>query len=337
MANRSRGTRSSEDLKWTTIAVLLVLVAASTTLFAVARWRQAQPVSATPAATTALGGRLFVDENSQAHAWVRAHPDAREARAIHERIANQPTAKWLGAWSGDVTAAVSEYASAAAAKNEIPVFVAYNLPNRDCGGQSSGGVADEQQYNTWIHALDAGLGDRRALVVLEPDALAQLDGCLSATEKHARLRMLSHAVDVLESDKVWVYLDAGHSNWLPAEHMTQHLQAAGIAKAHGFSLNVSNYNPTAAEESFGRQIDAALGSSKPFVVDTSRNGNGSASGEWCNPAGRKIGPAPQKDSVAEMLLWLKSPGESDGDCGVAPGTSAGEFSPDLANHLITGR
>ena len=75
--------------------------------------------------------------------------------------------------------------------------------------------------------------------------------------------------------------------------------------------------------------------SKPFVVDTSRNGNG-ANGEWCNPAGRKIGEAPGAGSDGELRLWLKAPGESDGNCGIAPDAAAGQFSPELAMSLITG-
>jgi endoglucanase len=37
-----------------------------------------------------------------------------------------------------------------------------------------------------------------------------------------------------------------------------------------------------------------------------------------------------------MLLWVKTPGVSDGECDVAPSTPAGQFSPDLAVRLING-
>jgi endoglucanase len=37
-----------------------------------------------------------------------------------------------------------------------------------------------------------------------------------------------------------------------------------------------------------------------------------------------------------MMLWVKTPGSSDGLCGIAPTTPAGTFNPDIAIHLING-
>lgn len=73
-----------------------------------------------------------------------------------------------------------------------------------------------------------------------------------------------------------------------------------------------------------------------FAIDTSRNGDGS-NGEWCNPAGRKLGVAAQVGGGAEMLLWVKASGNSDGECGVAPTVPAGVFSPELAIRLVDGK
>jgi endoglucanase len=318
-------------------ALVMVWVVAVVSAAAFVLLRSSSDAQLAPTAASTLTERLYVDPNSQAAAWVQANAGSPGAQTIKERIAEQPTAKWFGAWSGDITSAVSQYTTAAAEANQVPVLVAYNLPGRDCGGQSAGGAASAQEYNTWIDGFAAGLDGRQAAVILEPDALPQLDSCLDAAGQQERLRMLSRAVDRLQSRNVWVYLDAGHSNWVPAEQMADRLESANIDKAHGFSLNVSNYNPTDGEAAYGREIDSALGESKPFVIDTSRNGNGSPDGEWCNPAGRKLGQAPQAGGGAEMLLWVKAPGESDGDCGVATGTQAGQFSPQLATKLINGK
>lgn len=57
-----------------------------------------------------------------------------------------------------------------------------------------------------------------------------------------------------------------------------------------------------------------------YVVDTSRNGAGPAPDgplNWCNPPGRAIGAAPTTNTTgphADAYLWIKHPGESDGEC-----------------------
>jgi len=121
--------------------------------------------------------------------------------------------------------------------------------------------------------------------------------------------------------------------------MAQRLNMAGVANARGFALNVSNYFPTGDNTNYGNRVSDALRSSfgytKPFVIDTSRNGNG-GNGQWCNPAGRRIGTPTQLGGGAEMLLWLKTPGESDGNCGVGGGSSAGQFLPEVAYKMIYG-
>jgi hypothetical protein len=304
----------------------------------------------------------------------------------------------------------------------------------------------EQAYENWVNGFAAGLGDRTAVVILEPDALAQLNSCLDKAQQQARLQMLSYAVKTLQTNSDQVYLDAGHANWVPASQMAARLRAADIAQAYGFSLNVSYYDTTNREIGYATQLNRDLGMAKRFVIDTSRNGTRSARGrvdppalstsralpgagggslasrlftdpdtqaanwvrahpgdpqaqairrhianqptamwfgawsgditaavsaytasasrehkvpvlvaydipdincggtsnsgakQWCNPPGKQLGSAPQVlDDRGDMGLWIKAPGESDGDCGIGAGTQAGEFSPTIAKELITGR
>jgi len=75
--------------------------------------------------------------------------------------------------------------------------------------------------------------------------------------------------------------------------------------------------------------DAGL---KRFVIDTSRNGLGPwtptaaypDAQDWCNPPLRGVGARPTADTGNALLdarLWVKIPGESDGECtrGLGPG------------------
>jgi endoglucanase len=226
------------------------------------------------------------------------------------------------------------------AARRVPVLVAYAIPLRDCGGASSGGAASGAAYDVWVQAFAAGLraggasDTSRVAVVLEPDALGQLDQ-LPQVRQSERLELLRAATQTMSTvPGVAVYLDAGHSGWIAPAEMVARLSAAGVAAARGFSLNVSNYRRTEEEVAYGREMAPQLGW-KSFVVDTSRNGSGPASDEeWCNPPGRALGPPPQPSpsALVDAHLWVKSPGESDGSC--RPGQpAAGEFWPDYADEL----
>ena len=209
--------------------------------------------------------------------------------------------------------------------------MAYNVPGRDaCGGHSSGGAGDVAAYDAWMSSFAGAIGNRPAVVVLEPDSLGDFS-CMSQAQINDRVGMLSRAANQFRSKapNTWAYLDAGNPGWIDAQTMAQRLNLAGVANAHGFALNVSNYFPTGENSNYGNRVAAALrnyGYTKPFVIDTSRNGNG-ANGQWCNPGGRRIGTPTQLGGGAEMLLWLKTPGESDGNCGVGSGSTAGQFLP----------
>nr|BFF00217.1 glycoside hydrolase family 6 protein [Streptoalloteichus tenebrarius] len=277
--------------------------------------------------------------------WVRSHSgDARAAR-IRTAVAAVPQGKWFGEWSGDVRSAVSAYVTAADRANKLPILVPYFMYGRDCGSHSAGGASSPDAYKRWITDFAAGIQDKPAVVVLEPDALAQRLDCVPSGQRAVRLELLRFAVDALRSaPNAWTYLDAGNASWVSPDTMAGELHAAGAQKIRGFALNVSNYHTTAESKSYADKVNAKLkarfGYTKPFVVDSSRNGNGPAPGnEWCNPAGRKIGAATRVGGVngVEMQLWVKNPGESDGACGIAPTTPAGQFSPDLTMRLIEGR
>ena len=270
------------------------------------------------AAASPRGLNLYVDS-------------ALAAQGRPSQIASQPTASWLGEWSGDVQAAANALTSNATAQNAIPTIVAYNIPVRDCGSYSAGGANSSEYYKSWIRQLAAGIGQRKAIVILEPDALSQI-GCLNGNDQAARYTNLSDAVSVLASQTgASVYLDAGHSNWVSANDMADRLKKANVAAARGFALNVSNFQTTGSSDSYGDRLTGLI--NKPYVVDTSRSGNGS-NGEWCNPRGRALGERPSTNvgGNIDAYLWVKIPGESDGSCNGGP--PAGMWWDEYAQELI---
>lgn len=250
-------------------------------------------------------------------------------------ITSQPIARWFGDWNSDITGEVAEYVNGAAASGQLGVIVAYNIPARDCGGYSAGGVGSYEAYRTWIRGLAAGIGQHQVMVVLEPDALAGMD-CLNSTDQQQRLANLSDAVAVLSGTGALTYIDAGNAVWQSVGTMASRLQQANVAAAQGFSLNVSNFIATSPSASYGAAVAAAIGG-KHFIIDTSRNGNGPAPGyAWCNPAGRALGIRPTtsvSEPYLDAYLWIKFPGESDGTCNGGP--AAGEWFAGHAQELIS--
>ncbi|MDP9456820.1 MAG: glycoside hydrolase family 6 protein, partial [Actinomycetota bacterium] len=300
---RSTGARGGRNAGAAAGLLLLALLAAAALLLL----RGSDPFE---------GATLHVAPNSnagrQAEEWRSSRP---EDAALMGELAGLPLAYWFDAGSGDVRAAVDRRVTEADEAGALPVLVAYNVPNRDCSGQSTGGASSEEEYGRWIRDFAAGIGDRDAVVVLEPDALALLD-CLSKRDRAARLAVLKDAVGVLESEgNTAVYLDAGHSDWVAASEMANRLRGAGLEDAEGFALNVSNYQRTSDNLDYGEDLSSRVGG-KHFVVDTSRNGRGPApGGEWCNPPERALGEAPTSETaglLADAYLWIKVPGESDG-------------------------
>ena len=81
----------------------------------------------------------------------------------------------------DVARQVRLTLAAARLEHAVPIFVAYNIPGRDCSQYSAGGAPTDAAYDAWIDAIGSALGDAKAVVLEEPDALANLPGyCGSA-------------------------------------------------------------------------------------------------------------------------------------------------------------
>ncbi|MFJ4940244.1 glycoside hydrolase family 6 protein [Streptomyces pseudovenezuelae] len=257
------------------------------------------------------------------------------------KIAQQPTGEWIGPENPEQEA--RGFTEAADKAGRTALLVLYNIPHRDCGQYSQGGAADGNAYRTWIDGVAAGIGDRSATVILEPDAVLHLvDGCTKDEFHEERYDLLTGAVEKLKSLKnTKVYLDAGNAGWGHPDQIFEPLKWAGVAKADGFSVNVSNFYSTKDSITYGKQLSAKVGD-KHFVIDTSRNGNGpykdgDENERWCNPPGRALGETPTiktADPLVDAYLWVKRPGESDGECKGGP--KAGQWWADYALKLARG-
>lgn len=104
-------------------------------------------------------------------------------------------------------------------------------------------------------------------------------------------------------------------------------------------------DPTLNTAGINSRYASILGSTAPsthFVIDTSRNGQGPWTPDasagypdaqtWCNPPVAGLGARPQADPqpslpLLDAYLWIKTPGQSDGQCnrGVAGSTTDPEW------------
>jgi endoglucanase len=305
----------------------------------------AAPVAGTPSATPTTGPRafassqLYLDPHTEAAAAAQRldQQGDTEGALIAHRIAGVPTAVWLGEWfQGDrlVTELTNDVVDAEK-QGATPVFVAYAIPNRDCGGYSKGGLAADQ-YLPWIRTIAATLRDHHAVVLLEPDSLAMLSASKCDGSAEVRLPLLKASVGILESAGVATYLDGGNARWLSPSAQAAWLEKAGVEKAHGFFTNVSNFDRTQSERDYAGKLSSKVGW-KHYVIDVSRNGNG-WKGTWCNPSGAKLGQDPEVTegggSRLDALLWVKHPGVSDGTCNGGP--AAGDWWQAGAEALVSG-
>jgi len=192
--------------------------------------------------------------------------------------------------------AVKNTVKIAAGKQTVPVLVAYNIPFRNCAPSSAGGATTAQEYMDWIDEFAAGIGDKNAVVILEPDGLGiipwykqfrglpseggyewcQPTGAVEATAADDRFAMLNYAVDKLKAQpNTLVYLDGTNSGWLGSGDAAHRLEQAGIDRADGFFLNVSDYRLTSHLQKYGTWI------AKCFWFSTDTGSWGFDHFDWC--------------------------------------------------------
>jgi endoglucanase len=268
---------------------------------------------------------LYVDDFDRI-SDVKQHPELKE-------IFKYPHANWICGHRGNLTSSIQRYCKRAADK--LPTFVLYNIPNRDLNHHSKGGAQDYDSYLKFVEDFSIGLGDNKAIIIVEPDAIPHACHTRDNLLLAFRLTIIKAALSILSRNvNARIYIDVGHPRWIPFDQIITTLNAINLPYT-GFSLNVSNYIPTDECLVYGQLISQMTG--KTFVIDTSRNGNKPLSDEWCNPAWATCGTKPTLDTKirnCDGFLWIKIPGESDGRCNGGP--KAGRFSPLHAQYLLSG-
>lgn len=339
----TRAHRSPGRRQWLWLGIAAVVVAALVTALVLVlphdTGPDGRPVTERKTAAQAFPGGLAeqpADENQPGKRAAAARADGQDATAAKIAvIADQPIATWLTNTSvSETRATIRDVVRSADRQRRTPVFVLYNVPDRDCGSYSKGGTATAD-YLPWVRAAARAMQGSKAVVLVEPDAIAQIQVCKRL--EHDRLPLLRKAVGALAGHGLTVYLDGGNENRVPIGTMAKWLREAGVDRTQGFATNVSNFYRVDQERAYADELADAIGGDPHFVIDVSRNGQGWR-GTWCNPDGAGLGQTPhvtRGSTRLDALLWVKTPGLSDGTCNGGP--AAGQWWESYALGLVENR
>ena len=270
-----------------------------------------------------VGTRFFLNPDYVEEVEASAKLDPSNA-AVIRKVKQYPTGLWLDSIAQ--LAKVPGWLDAARQQQQangvptVPVFVVYDMPNRDCAAKASGGELKisqngaERYRNEFIGPLAEifkKYSDIPIVVILEPDSLPNLATNMNlptCTEaRSAYVELTAYGIRKLGLPNVSIYLDAAHAGWLGWDNnreaavkiFKQVLKlAGGVDTIRGFATNTSNYthltnrdgmaleptDPCYNESVYVKKLAVTLYDhgirNKGFMIDTSRNGQGHIRKVW---------------------------------------------------------
>ena len=170
----------------------------------------------------------------------------------------------------------------AAREGRVPVLVAYNIPFRDCAQYSAGGAVDTPRTrpgSTDSPAASATGGGRHrragrlGIIPYNTTIFGAAEWCMptvtdaegNVTPRPGPARPSGMRRSITRST-AWrrrpraraVYLDGTHSAWLGVGEAAYRLFTAGVQRAQGFFVNVSNYETTGDNTQFGTWVSDCI-------------------------------------------------------------------------------
>jgi endoglucanase len=203
------------------------------------------------------------------------------------RVALKPRALFIGSWVDDarIKTVAQEVVQGTQQgdQNVLTQFGTFEL-NPWEGTWSGNGQWNVAASERWYQGLAAGIGDARALVIL------QIDLPFAAQTPNRQPETIdSYGTKVLSAHPhTTVYIDAGAYGWLSPEQQGALLISNGIRHARGFSINDTQYGSLSQELGYGAQIIDYLKhrgiTGKHFIVNTGQNGQPYLAGQVSVPS-----------------------------------------------------
>lgn len=311
------------------------------------------PPGAPPARPTQPGGKPaavlgtpYLNTGTAAY-WASRNTTDPAKKLLYWQIGGTPSAAWYAGTSASDDSRLAKLVASARASNTVPQIVLYGIPRRDCGYLSAGGHTTAASYKAWIERTSRLIGDSRAVVIVEPDAISYCGWARTDPRRLERGELLRHvgATFAANNPNAALYLHAG-SGQLGQQDAAAAVIDGGITYMRGFALNVASHTSTPALEAWGERFVTTLAgkgvANRHYVVDTGRNGLGmqpnlpNSQFASCNNPHIAVGTRPTSRTTgahADAYLWAKPVGESDGVC--HPGDpGAGVFFPELAESVV---
>jgi endoglucanase len=299
-----------------------------------------------------LGALLFTNPGRNLAGTVikQIHQRRPVAAQMLQTIADEPETKRFGAFNERPGAAVAQYLAQAQAAQpgSVPLIATYRLRHVRCGGYGDT-RAEADRYKRWYEKLAEGIGNHRAIVFMEIDALITMR-CLSHHGVRVRTAELRAAIGSMATvPRAVVYVDAGAADAHNPRFIAIHLKRIGVGRIQGFFTNATHQDWTSREIEYGRRLVKRLGGRPHYVVNTATNGRGplrpgnrvlQGNTFHCNPPGAGLGPRPTTAVVGgyrhlDGLFWIGNPGRSAGECSKTPNPPpTGTFWVDYAIALI---
>ncbi|MGO4958290.1 glycoside hydrolase family 6 protein [Luteococcus sp. Sow4_B9] len=290
----------------------------------------------------ALTSGFYLDTGNDVY-WAAQRETNPEIKRLYHQVAATPTFTWFDGTTSTDDERLRKLVDRAAASGTAAQLVIYGIPNRDCGLYSSGGQPSAAAYRAWIQRTSQIIGDRKAVVVLEPDAINFCGNDATKAERTALLRFVGETYRA-NNPQVALYLHAGSGEG-GVDNVASAIADSGVETMRGFALNVASHQTTTAQEEFGEALVARLAArgvpNMHYVVDTARNGSGltpnpGARYASCNNFGATLGRRPTTNTTgahADAYLWVRPTGGSDGECGKGD-PPAGTFFPEITQQVV---
>ncbi|RSM36457.1 hypothetical protein DMA12_40220 [Amycolatopsis balhimycina DSM 5908] len=260
-----------------------------------------------------------VDPSSPAAAWVLNNPGSPAAATIKQRIARVPAAHRVAVPEKEVADDIRPYLDAAVGSRAQALLFAD--ADRGAGCPASSG-----SYRSWSSALAAAVGEQDVIIVLRVSA-SEPGGRECSTDP--RPQVTENVVASLHASTrhARVILDVSDLAAQSVPAVQQFLDSLPLTGLTGIAVNVGG---TAPDAQIADTVSKLRRGDLLVVQDSSRSGGDGPPG--CNSPQARLGPqlSLSPDAGWVQKIWITTPGVSDGPCGAAPGSKAGEFVPELA-------